>query len=111
MFEQGDRVLFEGKESAEVQFGPFRGPGGTDSYLVKWSEGHMGGLSSIVRAATLEAAPKFEADEIVRSEKGLLLRVVSGPYTWSHGVRFYVVEKPDGPHTVIDEDDMTPVEE
>jgi len=111
-FKQGDKVVFQDEDKAEVQFGPFRGPGGVDSYLVKWLEsGPLEGCSSIVRSVDLTPAPKFEAGQVVRTHTtGDLCKVAAGPFR-RNGNPLYVLEDPTGNHRVGYEDTMVPVVE
>jgi hypothetical protein len=111
MFKQGDQVVFQGDEKAEVQFGPITSMSDQESYLVKWFDDVKHGRSSIVWSVDLERAPKFEVGQEVKfSYDTEILYVTAGPFP-SDGDNIWIVKDEKGHHYSSVEEYMVPVVE
>lgn len=111
MFKQGDKVVFQGDEEAEVQFGPITSMSDQESYLVKWFDDVKEGRSSIVWSVDLAPAPKFEVGQKVEfSYDTETLYVAAGPFP-SDEDNIWIVKDEEGHHYSTVEDDMVPVVE
>lgn len=114
MFVSGDHVRNRPADlKGSVLYGPYAAAealGPEDVYLVKLLEGPHAGKAVQWPVSWVEASPRFEVGQVVRSSN-ILHKVVAGPFTRGTGSRFYVLEGPDGSQDTEYEAYMVPVVE
>lgn len=109
MFEVGDRVRIPGRDEDQgvVVYGPYLGDTGVWCLVEKPDGHHFAAAVELLRAA-----PKFKVGQVVRARylTSGLAKVAAGPFKGERCL-WYVLELPEGRHSMEIEEDISPVVE